>query len=461
MSSMLVLLLTATLTLTTPSLAGAEEPPVRIEGRFFTVVGRGLTEAAVRDAVETADAAWPYIREVYDSAPKGGFRDRPVIQVHRTVAGYEQAEYALTRGRFKEHLAFSSWETWESHIAVQPYLSDDALLQAGLPGLTRQQIAHEATHLASYREIKCYKQLPAWMGEGAACYVARRTLIDLGYAVSDASDPESSKDILRVREMIARGTFPSMDGYLSGVELQGDRLQNYAFWGVSFEFLMSPGTGSAFRTGLRELSSLNLDATADDVNRVFRNALTTRRIAGLDNSLRKYLESKKPGWDLVFRSLDVLPDRWFQGTLQKNSIAWRLVSMPSAYKIRGRFKILPGETTQLNLLLARHGDDMIQVCFVAGNADRPGMVTVFDFRADLPDAQRYRQLAQQICPAIQVGREVPFEALVNEHELLIRVDDADVVRVPRQSLDLSGAFGVGALRGSSGIWRQVEVSTDS
>lgn len=280
-------------------------------------------------------------------------------------------------------------------------------------------------------------------------------MIDLGFATPEASDPESAKDILRVREMIESGNAPSMEDYLNGAEIRGARLEQYSFWTVAFEFLMSPGTGSAFRSGLRKLTKLKGSSKASDVNGVFRKALTKRRIAGLDKALRSFLESRDPKWDLKFRALDVLEDRWVQGTLHKNAIAWQLVSLPSTYRVTGKFTVLPGEKQQLNLLLARHGHDMIQICLAAGDQGKDGGVTVFDYRSNLPDKERYRRMGYQSCSSIQIGREVAFVAEVGDQELVIRIADEEVLRVPRNGLDLTGAFGVGALRGSAGIWREV------
>lgn len=432
--------------------AGGAAADGRAEGRYFVVVAADFPESARREAVETADAAWPLLRELFD-VPRHGYGDKPVIRLHRTIADYQAAEYALTRGRFRANLAFSSWETWESHVALQPSLSDPALLRAGLPTLTRQQIAHEATHIVSYRAFPAYAHLPAWFAEGAACYVARRTLMSLDLADAEAGDPESAKDVLHVRRLLDAGRVPRWDAYLAGAEVDADRLAVYALQGLAFEYLMSPSHRPAFRDAIRDLRALSEpEGDPARIAEVVRATLTERRIAGLADGFRAFVDAFAPRWDMTFRSLDARDDGWYVGTIEdKNAVAWRLERLPAAFRLGGRLTIFPGETSQLNLLLNRRDDGFVQVAF------HDGHVTVLEHRNHKgPDGAAWRTVARAPCPAITTGQEVPFSASADGRVLTVTVGGGEPLRASFDH-DLSGPYGVGALRGSAGVFREVEV----
>ena len=135
-------------------------------GERFRVVCTFGDERIAEEALVTAEAVWPLAARIYGAgeADGGPFE----IYLYRDADTYRRVEERVTGGRFRDHLAFTSWRSRQAFLALQPESSDAALAATGLPALTRRLVAHEAAHLVCYHAQSNYRGHPEWLAEGLA-----------------------------------------------------------------------------------------------------------------------------------------------------------------------------------------------------------------------------------------------------------------------------------------------------
>jgi len=150
-------------------------------GPHFRVLCHFDDSTSAEAALETAEAIWPRAAELY------GLPDAPLdppldVHLYRRAEDYLAVERELVGGKFDRNLAFSSFDTASSYVPVQPDLTDDALASVGLTAQTRHNVAHEATHLVSYRATPNFRSFPQWATEGAAVWVESETATARGWS---------------------------------------------------------------------------------------------------------------------------------------------------------------------------------------------------------------------------------------------------------------------------------------
>ena len=123
------------------------------------------------------------------------------LRLYRSPNAFRSAVSKRTRGRFDHSFAFADYAAATGHVALQPYLSDEALAEVGLPVLTRYQIAHEATHLCLAVRAREYLDADDWIREGLATWIAGKVMMAGGWASSFESDPFAATRLRRVQRL--------------------------------------------------------------------------------------------------------------------------------------------------------------------------------------------------------------------------------------------------------------------
>lgn len=450
----LAVLIAAALLALAPSGAPAAANFVIRTGPHFRVLCHFEDDASAAAALETVEAAWPLASKLF------GLPDAPLdppadVHLFRRAQDYLAAERELVGGKFDRNLAFSSYDTKSSYVPVQPDLTDEALASVGLTAQTRHNLAHEATHLVSYRATPNYRSFPQWASEGAAVWVDAETTAARGWSAGLGEDPFVAADMVLAQKLLAGGKLPSATQVLRGETKDLDLYERYAVQSLLFRRLISRNDGAAFRAAF--LEAVRMPERPDFAERFLElvtRTYETEGLAGLDLDYEQFVRSQTPAWDEVFRSLGAVGDAWTQAAFaDHNAVAWRTSPVGAdAYEVRGQLEILPGsgKSQQMNVLLARDKEaGFVSVAFVAGYG-----VNVFRYHAK---EDRWEQLAAAPAKGLQVWRRMPFRVAVAGSKVTVRLDGAEVASAEVPDFPLSGAWGLGVQAGAVGNWRGVKV----
>ena len=335
-------------------------------GTYFRIVCDFENEPVARQALETAEAAWPIAAKLCGSPDA---RPAHPLDIHllRTVAAYEKEEAALTGGKFRKNLAFSSWEKKAAYVVLQPQCSDDALKTVGVPALTRRLLAHEVFHLVRSETIPNFESHPDWFADGAASWIEDEVLAALRLTSGLEKDPESSTDIRRARDLLEKGKLPSareiFRDQTSSLEFYG----RYAVVGLFFRFLKGGKHRPELEAILAEMRRLvGGEKFTERIFEFIERTLGSEGLDTLDREFKDFLRTKSPQWDQEYRSLEPVGKDWIQIAFpDTNAVAWRTEPVgKSKYALTGELEILPGASRQLNLLLGRTDQGFVSVAFV-------------------------------------------------------------------------------------------------
>jgi hypothetical protein len=422
-------------------------------GKHFRVVCHFADETIAAAALETVEAVWPIASSLY------GLPDAPLdplleVHLYRRPRDYLVAERELAGGAFDLHLAFSSFETRSSYVALQPDLTDDALAVIGLTPLTRHDLAHEAVHLVSYRGVAAFRSQPQWVAEGAAIWAEEETLAARGWSAGRDEDPFVATAMVRAQHLLAGGALPSARRILADQIRAMDRYPRYAVQSLLFRRLISRRDGQAFRAALARAGKL--PDSADFAERFLATVTepyAEEGLDGLDLDFEQFVRCQTPAWDETQRALGTAGDDWPQAAFDANAVAWRTAPAGAEpYDVRGSLEILPGNGSepQMNVLLGRDADDG----FVSVGIAAPGAIAVWRYRRR---DDRWEKLASGTSAAVQTGKRVPFRVSVAGGRIAVRVDGAEVAVAEMKDRELAGPWGLGVQAGAAGVWHSVRL----
>jgi hypothetical protein len=428
-------------------------------GAHFRIVGHFDNDALASAALETAEATWSIAVELWgERAPE---RIEPLsIHLYRTIPEFEAAEEKRTAGWFKETLSYSDHATRTAHIVVQPECSDARFKALGLPGLTRELVAHEAAHLASYvLWSKSYRSHPSWFAEGFAIWVGATALAKHGWSRGFEEDPYLARGLVVARELASRGELPRFDHILRDDLGELDRFQRYGVWQAAFQFLRTGRLAVRFQDLIA--ASRELPGGPDFTRELEREAI---RVLGersgsggfgdLDHDFVAWVLARTPRWDEVLRALDTSGDAWVQQAFAAEpAVAWRTEPvLLSTYSASGEFELLPGGEQELRFLLGRRPRGFVAVGFRAGFG-----VTVSAYEEEPSGTGRFQLLARARTPALVTGRRLPFRIDVEPGRLRVTIDRQPVLEAELGDRPVHGPWGLGAEKGSAGTWRRIAV----
>jgi len=424
-------------------------------GPHFRVICHFGDEDAAAAALDTVEAIWPVASELYglSAAPL----ESPLsVHLYRRAAGYLAAVREIAGPAFDRNLAFSSFDTRSSYVAVQPDLTDDAFAAVGITAQTRHLLAHEAAHLVRYLASPTFRWHPDWLSDGAAIWIEEQALAARGWSGGD-EDPYVASDMILAQKRLAGGSLPSATKILRDETKDLGMYERYAIRKLLFRRLITRKDASAFREALGK--ALKVERGPDYAARFFDVATAPYALEGLDGldlDFEQFVRSQTPAWDEVFRALSTSGDAWTHAAFaEDNAVAWRTSPIGAdAYEIRGQIEILPGigKVNQMNVLLGRAKDvGFVSVAFVAGYG-------VDVLRYDTKD-DRWHRLGAGPTKAVQTWRRLPFRVVVDGAKLRVLVDGIEVVAADVKDHPMTGAWGLGVQAGGAGVWRGVKVET--
>ena len=415
-------------------------------GEHFRVVCNFENTIIAREALETAEAIWPHVVKL-----RGANRPmtKPLeIHLYRHIKDYEAIDAKLTGGRCKNNLAFSSWDTKASYVAIQPPCSDETLAIVGLPLLTRYQIAHEAAHIAVYDAVPSYRSHSDWLSEGGAAWVAEMAIAGRNWSPGAKHDPYLGTDQYRAGRLLAEGRLPFVRHILNDECDDLGHYERYAIHWLFFRFMMTERYRKKFETVLAESRRLAGGPAYKEKLRTSVENAFGRGLVDIEAAFMRYVDALSPEWRQAARSLETHGQSWTQMAFpMRDAVAWR--NRPAgkdAYRIEGSLEILPNPHRQMALLIGRSADGYVAVRFTAG-------VGVDVLRYDGLTGRR-RRLAHKRIPAIDVGQRFDFKVAVDGARVDVAIDGDDVVRLDAGQ-SLNGPWGLAATAGSAGRWRAV------
>ena len=445
--------------------------PVLRTGAVFEVTCRFGDDRAGELALAAAEAAWPLASALFGVAAPP---ERPYpIQLFGNSEDYREVERVLTGGRFRNNLAFTSWETRKTYIAVQPECSDAMLERIGLPALTRRLLLHEATHLVCYHAMANYRAHPEWLAEGLANWVADEVMRANGWSRGREAEPITATDIHAVQAMLESGTLPSVERIFADDLAAMFEGQRYALAWTFVDFLMRTRR-AAFEEVLRELAALPSADVASRLRPVLEDRLAPDGTAALDEEFHAFLRSLVPEWRVSARSLSSFGDDWLQLAFRRtDAAAWLAGADPRTIDLRG---IEDGESFAISgelELVAGERKPCARVLLAqrASEGGRQENYAYVEFEAGygirLRQAQIVRtgrgwnfgvlELGADGVEGVAVGVTCAFRIVVEDGRIRVFLGEELALDQPFEAETLTGTLGLGASAGTAVLWRRFEV----
>lgn len=429
--------------------AVAEALTIR-EGAWFRVVCHFEHDRAADEALAAVEAVGPLAARLYGlRQPDAG--KQLEVHLYRTVADYEAAEEKLTGGRFKRNLAFAHHESHTAHVAVQPPVSEEVLDQLGLPHLTQNLLAHEASHIVRFRAMPSFRSHPMWVVDGAAIWLAVQGELARKRIASIEACPLSATEICHGQRLLEQGRLPKVRDLLHDRTDELEFYERYASRWLLFQFLASGPYAEGLRKAMWKLRQMGGGST-------FANRLEERLVAAtastdaLDTAFRAWLKGLRPIWREAIRSLDAQGDAWVQAAWpDRNAVAWRTQPVGlRRYDVSGRMEVFPGTNMQMNILL-----DKTDAGFVSVAMRTDGWITVFEYESD---GSRWNRRGAVEHAALKRAGPVSFRIRVQNERVTVIVGDEEALVVELAGRTMDGPWGLGAQWGTCGVWHDVRVA---
>ena len=492
--------------------ATALDPPgvATATGLTFRVVCHFPDPSVARTALQLAETAERMAAEVWGPAAPPAHAARPLeLHLYRTVQDFDRAAEALTQRTNHDNLNFFLGDRLQSHILVQPLLSEEAMAALGLPLLTKSLIAFQAAQLLRAARAPGWALQPAWYAAGLGKWIAQRTLRATGAVIDVMSDPLWSTNIYELQQLQRRLPAAEPDNTIESVaywtdtmtagpaarpaprnthlplpsevlarDLSGALTQN-EFFGLAwlmFDTLMSPAFADTTRALSAELQGLpNPDgpvspavaamiARDGGLKRIVAGRLGERalalygpdRLSALDAAFARALGALRPRWTEDGRSLDAQGTDWVQIAYPQSlrtgnrAAAWSLerVAAP-AFAITGRAVMVPNFGHQMNIFLELDDAQFLQVSFAAGDGV---WFWLFDRTRGAWIDRRHLPV-----PGIRVGAPFAFRVAHAGEIVTVEVEGRQVARLPLDK-PANGRWGLGVLEGTAGIWSNVRAA---
>lgn len=473
-------------------------------GATFRVVCHFADARVAQTALQLAETAERVATEVWGPAPPNQGR-RPEIHLYRTMQDFDRAAELLTRRTNHDNLNFFIGERLQSHVLVQPLLSEEALGALGLPLLTKSLIAFQAAQLLRAARSPGWPLQPAWFAAGLGKWVALRTLRLAGVMTDPMADPLWSSNIHDLQQLQRRLPAPAPDNTIESVaywtdgetmaaarsaprnthlplpseilahDLSGSLTQN-EFFGAAwllFETLMTPHFAATTRALAGELQALPSPdgpmpapmmaaiARGGGLKRVVADRLAERATALygpeqlqlMDAAFQRALTGLSPRWSEETRSLDAQGRDWVQIAFpqslrtSRRAAAWSLYRIPGAsFAISGRALMVPNFGHQMDVFLELDDAQFLQVSFTA---DDGVWFWLFDRARGAWIDRRHLPV-----PGIAVGTPFAFRVAHAGEVVTVELGGRLVARLPLDR-PANGRWGLGVQEGTAAVWSDV------
>lgn len=491
--------------------AGPADPPglATASGPTFRVVCHFPDPRVARTALQLAETAEKIAAEVLGPAAPPPRAAPLELHLYRTTQDFDRAAEDLTHRTNHDSLNFFLGERLQSHILVQPLLSDEALGALGLPLLTKSLIAFQAAQLLRAARAPGWSLQPAWYAAGLGKWVALRTLRAAGAMADPMADPLWSSNIYDLQRLQRRLPAPSPDNTIEGVaywtdvatttaaagraappnthlpppsevfarDLSGSLTQN-EFFGLAwlmFETLMTPHFAATTRALVAELQSLpspDGPTSPSTAAAIARGGGLKRVVAGrvaeraaalfgpdqlqlMDAAFERALTALTPHWSEETRALDAQGRDWVQIAFpqslrgSRRAAAWSLDRIPTpSFSISGRALMLPNFGREMNVFLELDDAQFLQVSFTA---DDGVWFWLFDRGRGAWIDRRHLPVA-----GIAVGAPFTFRVAHAGEIVTVEVGGRLVARLPLDK-PANGRWGLGVQEGTAAVWSDVHV----
>ena len=481
-------------------------------GPTFRVVCHFPDARVARTALQLAEAAARVTEEVW--GPPATRPPAPLeLHLYRTMQDFDRAAEVLTHRTNHDNLNFFVGERLQSHVLVQPLLSEEALAALGLPLLTKSLIAFQAAQLLRAVRSPGWSLQPAWYAAGLGKWVALRTLRSAGAMADPMTDPLWSSNIHDLQQLQRRLPAPSPDNTVESVaywteaavalrgpaprnthlplpseiltrDLSGSLTQN-EFFGLAwlmFETMMTPhfaGTTRALVAELQALPSPDGPLSPASAAVIARGGGLKRVVAGrlaerstslfgpdelqlMDDAFQHALTALTPHWSEETRSLDAQGRDWVQIAFPQSlrasqrATAWSLDRIPAAsFAISGRALMLPNFGRQANVFLELDDAQFLQVSFTA---DDGVWFWLYDRSRGAGRAGGSFIDRRHIpVPGISVGAPFAFRVAHAGEIVTVELGGRLVARLPLDK-PANGRWGLGVQEGTAVIWSDVSAA---
>jgi hypothetical protein len=417
-------------------------------GKTFKIACSFKDDALAAAALETAEAVWPFATKAYGKSlarPK----EPLAIHIYGTLAELDAETAKLAGAKREFDPAVMDAATKTAHLCLLPCGSREALAAWGLQAAARRMIAREAPRLLASACIPCQAAQPLWLGRGSAVWVADQTLLKNGWITGWDKDPGCASFAASAMQLLKHGDFPTAS-HIAKDEWGTLRppLKD-ACAALFYAFMAQPKTAPKLEPVLAKIRAMS--AGPDVVSKSFDLVSSAFKFDAIDTEFKIWLRALTPVWEEPVCALDTAKPQWIQvAGMDMNAVAWttKPVTKPS-YSLIGELTILPAESQQLNVHLARADDGFVSVAFVA-----PGSVTIYRY---LQKENDWKEIAAVEDASFRSGEKVSFEIQVDGHTVSVKVGGKDAIRAQIEDHALTGPWGLGAIAGSAGVWEQIKL----
>lgn len=427
--------------------------PARADIDIVTVEFKPEQRAQVRQIVDATEQVCAQAFGVdFDDADNGGDDDAS-LELHMQFRDYERVDKELNDGRFRKNWAFANARVMQAHVALQPPIPFEMLLEAGLPVQTKVQIAHEAVHLCIYRAFRNHDSHPGWLSEGLAVHFASEAVRRAGAIGPIEAEPWTSQEIVVVRRLFEDTPGYTINSILSDEtkDITSGRL--YSVRGAFVAWMIEIG---AFDDMIGEARRLGGGSGyADALKGVTLGAIRDAGIEDPDAAFRGWIDHFQPQWEEEYRSLQTLGDVWIQAAFDtRNSICWNHETLGERdWELSGSLRIFEGDKSQMNVLLGRSDSGYISVALGPTFG-----VTIFHRQLNDGDQKsKWIRLENKEIKSFEMGQWVDFKISKRRDRLMVRINRERPVMIDVKDIDLSGRWGLGCQNKSAGMWKDVRL----
>jgi len=399
--------------------------------RADPTIPKSIVQDAERVMAVTAKQLTKAFPDLADAASSSKARSC-TLRLYRSPRAFRTAVSKRTRGRFDHSFAFADYSTSTGHVALQPYLSDAALAEVGLPVLTCYQIAHEATHVWLAARAREYLDAEDWVREGLATWIAGKVIIAGGWVTELNDDPFAATRLRRVQRLyLGRNRI-----YTPNDQTWYDALgspDRYALAWCWTRFLIEHAKLNPTELWSHDLQTkIESSASASQ----FKDACLAQRF----------------NWYETGRTLQWRDGVGYQCAFADSAAtAWRVGHRwPAGKSLSGSITILPNSGDEARILFARAADGHL---FVSLQAQRD--VQLAWQRSAYEPAT---VIARSGDVRLQKGTPYEFQIWYRRGEVLVKLNGYQVLRTAIETKQPGDGWGLSAVAGSVIHWSNLELT---
>jgi hypothetical protein len=379
--------------------------------------------------------------------------DDALLELHMNYNDYKRMDREMNDGEFRTNWAFVRASEMQGHVALQPPLEYDVLVETGLPLQTKIMVADVAVYLCTYRAFNNSASHPDWLREGLSGYLGSQALRELGIMGELESEPWTSEEIHTIRRLFKDKPKYDVMSILDGEDKDISRGRLASARSAFIGWLMDIGV---FDEMINQASRLGGGSSYEQsLKQATLNAIKTAGVDSPESAFRSWVDAFEPEWREEYRSLTTHGDVWLHTAWnRRNAVCWNKETLGDEdWELTGSVKIYDRESSQLNILLGRTDAGFMSVALGPTFG-----VTVFHRKfAQDKEKAKWIRLKNQELRTLEMGEWVDFKISKRRDRLFVKVNSERTLRVDVSNIDLDGNWGLGCQVKSAGEWKDVKV----